>query len=240
MTENFDNDGKLANTSVSLNKTTVDEITPDRVTLKIESTLEVAGQRIASPAQQIKQGYAGEQVGQSVSVTKAQGVPVVVDGLEIPCETRQVEILGGATKEVNLISFTSQSKPKVLRRRSTTSDVASSNVTQEATSDVVALDLPLRVLDETKTAYLVRQVHRSDRSTTTTWSFQVDDVPGEVVSHSSKKLDAQGKVVRRSTLELVGYGDETADSYSDGVRARARRHKRASITASLNRLWGYL
>lgn len=226
VTENFDEHGKLANSSVTLNKTTVDDVSPDRVTLKIENTLEVAGQRIAAPSQLIKQGYAGEQVGQSVSVTKVEGVPVVVDGLEVPSETRQIEILGGATKEVNLISFSSKPRLMVLKRRTTTSDAATSSVTQEATSDVVALDLPLRVLDETKTAALVRQVHRSDRSTTTTWSFQVDDVPGEVVSHSSKKLDAQGQLIRRSTLELVGYGDGTPDSSADAVRTRTRRHKR--------------
>jgi hypothetical protein len=54
----------------------------------------------------------------------------------------------------------------------------------------------------------------------------VDDVPGEIVSQSSKKLDAQGKVVRRSTLELVGYGDGSAESYQDALRGRRGRHKR--------------
>jgi hypothetical protein len=54
----------------------------------------------------------------------------------------------------------------------------------------------------------------------------VDDVPGEVVSQSSKRLDPQGRVVRRSTLELVSYGDGPNDSFSDNVRGRSRRHKR--------------
>jgi hypothetical protein len=227
ITENFDENGKIGNTSVTLNKTTVDEVTPDRVTLKVENTLEVAGQRMASPPQIVKQGFAGEQVGQTVAIKKVEGVPVLIDGQEVPCETRQIEILGGATKEVNLISYSPTMRPSILKRRNTTSDVATSNVTQESTSDVVALDLPLRVLDEIKTAYLVRQVHRSDRSTTATWSFQADDVPGEVVSQSSKKLDAKGKVVRRSTLELLGYGEGSADSSQDALRGRSRRHKRA-------------
>ena len=226
VTENFDDAGKITNSSVTINKTSVDEVTPDRITLKVENTLEVAGQRIASPVQIIKQGFAGEQVGQTVAVKKVEGTPVLIDGKEVPCETRQIEILGGTTKEVNLISYSPTPRPIVLRRRNTTSDVATSNVTQESTSDVVALDLPLRVLDDIKTAYLVRQVHRSDRSTTTTWSFHVVDVPGEIVSQSSKKLEAQGKVVRRSTLELVGYGSGLADSYQDALRGRRGRHKR--------------
>jgi hypothetical protein len=90
----------------------------------------------------------------------------------------------------------------------------------------MATDLPLRVLDQTMSAYLVRHLLKNDRGTTTTWSFQVDDVPGEVVAHSSKKVDNEGRLVRRSTLELVAYGGGDDDDSQRSSRGRGRRRKR--------------
>jgi hypothetical protein len=52
-------------------------------------------------------------------------------------------------------------------------------------------------------------------------------VPGEVVSESSKKVDTQGRLVRRSTLELVAYGAEGDESSRDLGARRNRRYKRA-------------
>ena len=52
---------------------------------------------------------------------------------------------------------------------------------------------------------MVRIVKKDVSGSTVTLTINVPDVPGEVVAHTSKKLDAKGQVTRRSTLELVGY-----------------------------------
>ena len=41
---------------------------------------------------------------------------------------------------------------------------------------------------------------------TTLWSSL--EVPGGVVAHESEEFDAQGRLARRSKLELVGYAGE--------------------------------
>jgi hypothetical protein len=87
------------------------------------------------------------------------------------------------------------------------------------------------VLDERepKDAYLVKVEQRNDRGVTTTWSWHVPDVPGEIVDQSSKKLDNEGRLVRRTTLELVGYGAEQVaghDSLPDYGRRARRRSRR--------------
>ncbi|MBI3838657.1 MAG: hypothetical protein HY288_12085 [Planctomycetia bacterium] len=225
LTESFDDHGTLTNSSTTDNKTTIEEVTPERVTLKIEVTVEIAGQKFPSQPQIIKQGYAGENVGQSVSIKPLSQEVLIVDDREIPCQTQQIEILGGASKEVSLISYSPRVTPSILKRKSTTSEVASARTTQETVSEVYALDMPFKVLGEIRSAYSMRLVQKNNRGTTTTWSVHVHDVPGEVVAHSSKKLDSQGRLVRRSTLELVAYGVEGDDSFRDGGR-RVRRYKR--------------
>ena len=68
ITENFDGDGRLVNSSLTENITTLDAVTAEHATLRVEVTVEIAGQRFPSQPQVIKQGYAGENVGQRVSI----------------------------------------------------------------------------------------------------------------------------------------------------------------------------
>ncbi len=227
VTENFDPDGKLIDSSTTDNTTTVEEITPEKVTLKVEVTVEVAGQRFPSQPQIIRQGYAGESVGQTVSIKPLKAETVTVSGREIACETEQIEILGGSNKEVSLIHYSSRSTPRILRRRSTTFDVAKGKPTQESLSEVVKLNESYPVLGQPKRAYRVQLVQKNDRGTTTTRSVHVPDVPGEVVHQTSEKLDSEGRMERRSKLELVAYGVELDDSFRDVGGRRARRSKRA-------------
>ena len=105
VTESFDEQGRLASSSTTDNKTTLEEVTAEYVTLKVEVTVESAGRRFPSQPQIVRQGYAGENAGQRVSVKPAGAETVMVDGREIPCEIEQVEILGGVSREVTLISY---------------------------------------------------------------------------------------------------------------------------------------
>jgi hypothetical protein len=232
VTQSFDEQGQPADSSITDNKTTVEEVTPERVTLKVEVTVEVGGQRFPSQPQIVKQGYAGETVGQTISVKPLAGETVSIDGRDVQCKTEQIEIVGGVTREVNLISYSADYVPAILKRKSTMSDAAGTKTMQEATSEVKALDMPRRVLNELepKNAYLVRQEQKNDRGVTTTWAWHVPDVPGEIVDQCSKKVDNQGRMVRRTTLELVGYGVTSMDddSYREVGHRRARRAKRRS------------
>jgi hypothetical protein len=225
--ENFDGEGRLVNSSTTDNLTTLDDVTADHATLRVEVTVEIAGQRFPSQPQILKQGYAGENVGQTVSIKPLQPEAVVVDGRQIRCETEQIEILGGASKETSLISFAPRLTPAILKRTSTMRDVASSKTTQESHSEVYALDRPIRVFDGIQNGYSVKLVQKNDHGVTITWSDHVPDVPGEIVAQSSKKLDSQGRLVRRSTLELVAYGFDGEEYYRELRGRRAYRAKRA-------------
>jgi hypothetical protein len=230
VTQNFDEQGNPTDSSITDNKTSVEEVTPERVTLKVEVTVEVAGKRFPSQPQIIKQGYAGETVGQTVSFKSLEPETLSIDGQQVRCETQQVEILGGVTREVSLISFAPGHFPAILKRKSTMRDAAGTKTMQEATTEVKAVGMSRRVLNERlpREAYLVRQEQRSEHGVITTWSWHVPDVPGEIVDQCSKKIDPQGRLVRRTTLELVGYGIKgtAPDDVITDHRRRARRARR--------------
>jgi hypothetical protein len=56
-------------------------------------------------------------------------------------------------------------------------------------------------------------------------SVVVGDVPGGVVSHSSKEVDKNGRLLRRSTLELVDYNIDP-DRERSGLFGRKRPNRR--------------
>ena len=232
LTQNFDEKGEATDSSLTDNKTTVVELTPDRVTLQVEVTVEVAGQRFPSQPQIIMQGYAGETLGDAVSTKSLDPQTLTIDGREIRCENQQFEIVGGVTREVNLITFAPGFQPAILRRKSSLSDATGNKLLQEVTSEVRTFDMSRLVLDKLHPlpAYLVRLEQKNDRGTTTTWSWHVPEVPGEVVDQCSHKTDTEGRVVRRSTLELVGYGlsevEEVETQDVPGASTTPRRTRR--------------
>jgi hypothetical protein len=72
--------------------------------------------------------------------------------------------------------------------------------------EVVALDLPQRVRGELKQASYIKTTHKLPQSLRVTLEVHCDDVPGGVAAHWSSETDAAGRVLRRSTLELIDYG----------------------------------
>jgi hypothetical protein len=230
VTETFDAEGNPADSSITHNKTTVQDVAADRVTLKVEVTVEVAGQRFPSEPQIITQGFAGQTVGQTVSVVPAGAETITIEGQPFKCETQKIEIAGGVTREVNLISFAPEHFPAILKRKSTMRDAADTKTMQEATSEVRAVDMTRYILKERfpREAFLVYDEQRNDRGRTTTWSWHVPDVPGEIVDQSSKKVDNEGRTVRRTALELVGFGVDGVpqDDSRPDTRRRARRARR--------------
>jgi hypothetical protein len=234
VTENYDADGKPTDGSLTDNKTTVTDVAPNRVTLQVEVTVEVAGQKFPSQPQTIVQGYAGETMGKIATPKVLEPQTLTIDGREIRCEARQLDISGGVTNEQTLVVFAAGHEPAILRRQSTLREAGDGKELQEITSQVMSLHMIRHLVqhDKPKGVYLVRTNQKNDRGTTITWSWHAPEVPGEVVDECSHKTDAEGRVVRRTTLELVGYGlgeplevetDETSKSSPRRTRRQQRR-----------------
>ena len=72
--------------------------------------------------------------------------------------------------------------------------------------DVVALNMPWKVLEEMKNVASVKTVQKHGKGSVTTLSMTSPDVPGGVVYHTSKEINAAGRLTRRSVLELKSFG----------------------------------
>jgi hypothetical protein len=228
-TETFDDSGKVANTSCMETKTTLASLELDGVVLQLENVIDVAGKRLVSQQQTVKLGFAGEQIGQNVVVKNLGVAQVQIAGRQIPCKMQELEVVADGRKRVTVVHYSDEVTPHILRRRSVLSELdAVESPTQETTVEVVAFDTPINVLGENRVGSKFKIEQKTDRGSTITESTNVAGIPGELISHTSTSLDAEGRLLRRSRLQIVGFhvAPDDAPGFPDGVRMRRHRRDR--------------
>ena len=103
--------GKVDSTSVKDTKTTLLEVTETYYTLKVETTVEVAGKRFVAEPKYLQQGYNGETDGQTVEIKKMGPGEVVIDGRKYPSEIQQVIVNGDELKRVSTVYISQSIRP---------------------------------------------------------------------------------------------------------------------------------
>ncbi len=206
--ETLDEQGEVTGVRRDEHRITLTAKDESGLTLLIEAEVDVAGKRIPAEPQCVQQDYHGTVRGAEIEVKEPQEDHVTIDGRKIPVEVRQTVQRAANRKTVAKVYASQTVWPHVLRREAVTTDPEGENQSSETTMSVVALDLPWKVLAEIKSAALVHRVQKHAKGRIDTWEVTAADVPGGVVTHASKELDANGRLLRRSALELVDYGTE--------------------------------
>ncbi|MBM3998153.1 MAG: hypothetical protein FJ297_01195 [Planctomycetes bacterium] len=232
--ETFGEGGKLIGTSIADAKTTLQTIDERGFTLRADVTVEVAGRRFAAQPQVAWHGFHGESEGQVAQPHHAGQATFRLNGQAIP-----VDVFRITTAEGDLRRDTEAQCgvvfPHLFRKQSILIDpsggAAPANGGRSAVAalekdanpkpreidrvlvEVIATDLPHRVLSEWKPTAHVRTVRERPDARTVTLEVHCEEVPGRVVAHWSAKTDAAGRLIERSTLELTAYGmgSEPAD-----------------------------
>ena len=199
-------DGQVEQTSVTETKTTLVEVASTGYQLNVELTVELAGKRFPAEPKRIRQGFHGETNGQSANVQPLGASELVIDGKKYPIEMRKVVINGDDQKRTTLVHYNDQVSPYVLKRVTTATDAAGDKPNYESIVEVVAVAMPYRVISDIRLVSLLKTTQKqASGASTITFEVHCDDVPGGIVAHSAKELNAQNQVVSRSTLELAEY-----------------------------------
>lgn len=225
VTETLDEQGDVIGTSVTETKTSLLRVDSDGVLLEVEVGVEVAGKQFDGSPQCIKQGFHGELSSAAVKVQPPAPGKVEIADRQVECQVQKIEVAGPNSRTKTDIYFSETTSPYILKRHSTTTDLEGKNSLDETTISVVDLDMPYRVLSEIKTVACLRIVQKHAKGSVTTLAMTSKDVPGGVVYHSSKEIDASGRVARRSTLELVSFGLQSDDERT-GLFGRKRPPRR--------------
>ena len=207
-TETLDEQGNVTSTSTTESTSTLEQVTDEIYRLRVEVTVEVAGKRFNAEPQTIIEGYLGEPEGQTSTVKPGEASIVSIENRRINCKTYTVEYNEEGQKRVSKIYYAATVEPHLLRKDSVTTDPTGKNTLFETNETVVAMNMPYKVLADIMTSSVLKTVRKNTKGTTITLAVRAPAVPGGVVAHSAKELDADGRIIRRSTLELVDYGLE--------------------------------
>ena len=228
VTESLDDHGRVQAVNVTETKTSLLRIDADGAVLQVEVGVEVAGKQFDGRPQCLKQGFHGELSGGAVKFLPAGTGEVSIEGQKIPCRSQQVEVTSPTGRTVVNILFSDTLSPYVLRRESKTTDAGGTNVLSETLSEVVALSMPQHVLSEIKNVACIKTVQKTPKGSVTTLAMSSPDVPGGVVNQTTKETDTTGRLLRRSTLELVNYGIRP-ETERTGLFGRKRPARRKAI-----------
>src|SRR4051794_8570023 len=202
--EALDEKGQVVSVTTTDTRTTLIAIDAASYTLQTDATVDVASRRITAAPQIARHGYYGELPGQALGAKRTSDASLTIDGRSIPCEVRQIVVGGDSGKVVTTLYYSDQYPPFVLRRE-TSVEGAADEKRNSSLVEVVALDLPQRVRGELKQASYVKTTQKLPQSSKVTLEVHCDEVPGGVVAHWASESDSNGRVLRRSTLELVEY-----------------------------------
>jgi hypothetical protein len=232
VTEMVDEQGQVTGTSTRDTKTTLLSVEADGVTLEVETCVEVAGKRFPSEPQTVRQGFHGETLGPSPKFKEPVDGELSIENRKIPCKVQELSTDGQNGRTTVTLYYSAKVFPYILKRTSTVVEADGKTDVSENDVDVIAMDMPTRFRKETHVGAYVRTVHKTAKATVTTISVVTPEVPGSVVSQSSKEVGANGQPVRRTTLELLDYNaDPEKDRRGLFNRKRPPRRTKQPPTA---------
>jgi hypothetical protein len=206
VTETLGPGGEVVNTTETQTTTKLVDVDETGYTLRVDVVVQIDRKRFPAAPQIIRRAFSGEAEGQQVSVKRVGDDRVVINGRKIPCEVRQVTVDADNGKRISTVHYSEELAPYVLKRETTSLDQQGKPTDIQTQVDVVAVDMPYEVKNKTHSTSHVRVMHQQGKASTLTIEVHCAEVPGGVVAHTSKETDESGRVIRRSTLDLLDYG----------------------------------
>jgi hypothetical protein len=224
--ETFNEQGTVASTNLSDSKITLYDIDDESLTLETQVCVEIAGKRFDSEPQLVKQGFHGETLSPNLKLKESIAGQLEIEERKIPCQVLKFESTNGTGKTTTTIYYSATVAPNILKRESKTTDLEGKTALSETTATLLSLDMPALIQGEIRMVSHLKTVQKSPKGTVITLAVICPEIPGGIISHSSKELDANGRLVRRSTQELIDYGSEPEKDRS-GIfgRKRANKHR---------------
>ncbi|NIL97015.1 MAG: hypothetical protein GTO76_05615 [Planctomycetales bacterium] len=226
VTETLDEGGQVIGLSTAEQKMTLVAIGPDNVEVRIESTVEVGGKKFTAPVQTLLQGSHGEIVGLQLGVEELGRQETPIDGQPVECVVRKYVIADQLDQKTIKVFYSPDVAPYVLRREVQVTGRRGRRAARRSSAQVVAVGMPHRLLSEIVNTAHTKTVEQYDKGSKITLAVHAQEVPGEVVAFTSKELNIEGVLVRRSTMELIDFGYDSDGEQGKVRYRRARRRDR--------------
>lgn len=220
VTQSYDIQGNPTQTTTVETQTTLCKVDDRGMCLKIDVSTQVNGRRIEGVPQQIEQGFWGQPTDQPATERVAGQDKVLIEGKEVPVTIHEASFSDGKHHTVSKQYVSPNQAPFVLKREALTTVGENPTPRYRTVSEVYALQMPFKIGNEIKIASHERIVRQTPEETLISLDVTVPEIPGGVVSRTTKELDTSGKLIRHSTMEIISY--HIADE-NDPPREQRRR-----------------
>ena len=194
--------GAVLRSSTTIARTRVTKVERQSFSLCVSSTVEVEGREFPSEPQTVTR-----EVAPQVESAEAVGdQKVTIHGRDFGTQVIRFVTNSGTQKETNTIYYCKEATPRLLRRVTTAVDSAHPNQASETTVTVTELNKMADILGELKCTWAATTVIAMRDRTVTIREVNCAEVPGELVSQITEEHDANGVLIARKELELIGYG----------------------------------
>ena len=227
VTETLNEQGEVVNVNLTTTTTSLERIGQSDYTLQVEATVEAQGRKFPGQPQTITYGLFGQAEGETTHVKEAEKETVAIEGTQFACRTWIVKSTSKEKARTTKLLYNDQRCPYTLRRETTTTAADGKTPSSTTIEQVIAVDMPYKIAGNILTTSHIRTVRTTPKGTSITIAVHCDEIPGGIVYHSSKELDADGRLIRRSNLELTDYDFELNRR---SLRQRRTRTNRQSET----------
>lgn len=197
--------GSVVSTSTTETRTTLKGVDERGLTFRVQASLEVGGKKLDGPAQEVRQGLNGESAVAGVVSKQAGEETIDVQGKKYRCRVEQTESTIDGKKTVVKVWNSSETAPFELRRLTTVVDALTDKLLEETSVEVVSISSQRRILARARPVAEVRITTRHPRGQTTAVSVNCPEVPGGVVTQTAEEFDSDGRLIRRTKIELVDF-----------------------------------
>lgn len=220
VTQSYDIHGKPTQTTTVETQTTLSKVDDRGMCLKIDVCTQVNGRRIEGVPQQIEQGFWGQPTDQPATERIVGQNKLLIEGNEVPCTIHEASYSDGKHHTVSKQYVSPNQTPFVLKRETLTTVGENTTPRYRTVCEVYALQMPCKIGNEIKIASHERIVRQTPEETLISLDVTVPEIPGGVISRTTKELDTTGKLIRHSTMEMISY--HIADE-NDPPREQRRR-----------------
>ncbi|MCA9249423.1 MAG: hypothetical protein KDA42_20015 [Planctomycetales bacterium] len=227
VTEALDEAGDVVGSSVTESSSYLIDVSETSYALEIDTSVEVAGKRLPSKLQleeldlPADLGLAGEDSDYKLVGTATYAI----DDKRIPCEVFEKQDDTPDGNRVTKIYYAANFSPRIVKQEQITTGANGDAPLDELTESIVAIDMPYRLSSGIVPTWQTKRQRKGPKGSTVAIEIHSSTIPGGLVAQSTKELDAAGRVLRRSTLELIDYGLESERALQRRRVFRSRRNR---------------
>lgn len=198
----FGANGDIQRSGTTLARTRVISVGPSSFSLRVALADEAAGNDGQSEPRIMTHNVA-PPVESSEVVGEEQ---VTIDGCQYPTQVIRFVTSDAGKQETNTVFFCAHATPQLLKRVTTSVSATNPESATETTVTVTEMNKVADILGELKCTWSAKTVIRMRDKTISIREVNCAEVPGELVSQVTEEHDANGVLVSRKELELIGYG----------------------------------